>query len=107
MAGAYGIPELKSARRKFEFTEESVTLTDEFDFDSNDTITERIASLQKPISVSDGIIELSDTKIVYDADAVSEVSVITEPLTRGDAKEYYLIDFKLSSGKTRFTATVI
>ena len=107
MAGAYGIPALKSAKRSFEFTDSSVTLTDEFDFASDEAITERIATLQKPITISNGIIELDNTKILYDADAVAEVSVITEPIARGDAKEFYLIDFKLRSGKTRFTATVI
>ena len=107
MAGAYGIPELKSARRTFVLSEDRIKLTDEFVFESDEPITERITTLQRPVSTEGGVIELENTKILYDEGAVEEININTEPLTRGDAKEYYLIDFKLRSGAKSFTATVI
>lgn len=61
----YGIPELKALKRSFEFTSDSVILTDEYDMPKDFTFTERFVSFIEPV-IGDGEITVGKATIKFD-----------------------------------------
>ena len=101
-AGAYGDENVKKIERSFSFTDETVTLTDKFDYSGNAPITERMISNFKP-EIKDGEVIIDDLVLKYSSDEIAEVNV-SEATT---SKNFllYLIDFVLQDGKNKATFT--
>ena len=103
IAGAYGIDELKSIARSFDFTDDTVTLTDTFEYCGSGDITERLVTFIAPVTEKTGVVVLEDTEISYDSDTC-ELSVVNEKTASG--VPIYFVDFKLKCGVRKFTCTV-
>lgn len=95
MQDAYDCDNLISLTRRFDFSENEVTLSDKFLFeDAQDNLTERITTLIEP-KVEDDEITVGEKKFIYDK-TKWELKVSSEDYTTiyGDRKAY-LIDFVL------------
>ena len=103
IAGAYPIPELHSAKRSFEFADDTVTLTDKFDYEGEGGIVERFVSLVKPELVGDGSIVIDGLTLTFDAEKATP-DFSEEPLN--STKAAYFTDLRLKSGVTEITVTV-
>lgn len=103
IAPAYRAEGLERIDRTFALSDESVTLTDRFDYTGNGPLVERIIALVAPIETTPGTLTLEDTALTYDASACT-LTVRTEPLSRGG--ECYLIDFTLRDGAREFNCTI-
>lgn len=101
IAEAYGVEELHSLIRRFDFTDNSVTLTDTFDYSGDGTITERFITLHEP-TIGDGEIRIADAVITFDKSVALPI-VSTEELSSGVC---YLIDFPLREGCNRFSISI-
>lgn len=104
IAGAYGIESLKSLRRRFELTEDTVTLTDEIDYRTEGSVTERLVSVVKPEIVRDGEITIGEAALSFDPQY--GVSITETCGTASHDPLVYLIDFTLPEGVTRFEITM-
>lgn len=103
ISGAYALDELKSLKRSFTFTDQTVTLTDEFDYTGNGAITERLVTLAMPEMTEEGEITVDGVRLNYDP-SVCTCEISSEKRLCGDV--CYFIDFTLNKGVTRFTCTV-
>ena len=104
IAGAYACEGLNSIRRSFSFTEDSVTMTDTFDYSGSGAIVDRIATLIAPvIDENAGKVIVSDTEIAYDP-AKCGVIVLNEQTTSG--APLYFIDFTLKNGSKEFVCEI-
>ena len=103
IAGAYGIEELKNAVRSFSFTEDTVTLCDEFVYEGSGDIVERMVTFIEPVIGENGKISLNDTVITYDPAACV---VDIEKTQTTNKTPLYFINFTLNSGVKKFVCTV-
>ena len=103
IAGAYGIEELTSLVRTFNFTDDEMKMTDSIVYSGNGTIVERLATFIEPAIEEKGKIVLEDTVVTYDPD-VCEVSVTPDKTTAG--AKLFFIDFKLCDGAREFNIVV-
>ena len=102
MAGAYGIPELKTLRRSFTLKQDSVTVTDEADYVGKGSVVSRFITLIKPEISDDGRITLGDATLTYNAQTC-RLSVSSEENARGPV---YKLDFELDGKERVFTCTI-
>ncbi len=70
IAGAYGIDELSSLKRSFSFTDETVTLRDEFCYSGNGEIVERFVSYE-PMTIEGNTVNVSGAVITFDPEKYS------------------------------------
>ena len=99
IAGAYGDESVKSIKRSFAFTDDFVTLRDEFSVTG--AIVERFITLIEP-KVSKGKIELDEVTLEYD-NSLGTCSVRTAPSGRALT---YLIDISLNAGVDTFEMNI-
>ena len=99
IAGAYECPGLESIRRSFTLGDDTVILTDEFDYSGDGEIVERIVTLFEPC-VGDGVVTVEDVEVKFDPTECS-VSVGSEVSEHGHT--CYFIDFMLRDGVRRFS----
>ena len=104
LAGAYEIDGLKSIRRSFSFTDDSVTLTDDFSYSGEGDIIERIVSFHPITLMSEGKVAIKDAIVTYDPSKY-EVKTESEKCLFRDAVANYL-DFKLKDGVFNFNITI-
>ena len=103
-AGAWGLPQLKSLKRVFEWDEDSVTLTDTFE-GSVSSVTERFVTLVKP-RFENGLLRIGSLTAPLEGCSVTEKSYrphVGAP--EGDDTPVYLIDVPLKPGERRFSVT--
>lgn len=105
IAPAYGISSVRKINRAFGFTEDTVTLRDEFVIENNENvdITERFVTLIKPDVMSCGKVCVGDAVMTFDPTSVS-LSIGNEVRERGDI--CYFIDFKLKNNVREFTVEI-
>ena len=102
IAGAYADEKVKSIVRSFTTTDTEVNLKDSFDYEGEDSITERFTTFFEP-ELGDGVIKIGTGEFYYDASLyVPSVSsmVTSKKLT------IYFIDFKLNSDCKNFEITL-
>lgn len=104
IAGAYGTEELAGLVRRFEFTEDTITLSDTFNYRGDGKLVDRIVTLIAPVTDESGKIVLEDTVITYDAEKV-ELDVASEKNTSGESTLYFM-DFTLKDGVREFICTI-
>jgi len=102
ISGAYDCPELKALKRSFVTKEDSVILTDEFEYTGEGVITERFITSIKPEIEDDRIIIAEG--VVYFDNTVAK-PYITEEVT-GKGVIYYLINFDIDKDTKSFTITL-
>ncbi|MBE6609897.1 MAG: hypothetical protein E7634_04445 [Ruminococcaceae bacterium] len=102
IAGAYKCEGLDSIKRSFAFTNDTVTLTDEFVYSGAGEIVDRIVTLFEP-KVDGCTVTVEDVTVTFDP-ALCDVSVNSEIRERKDT--CYFIDFKLKPGVRKFTCTI-
>ena len=102
IAGAYGLEELESIRRSFAFTNDTVTLTDEFVYSGAGDIVDRIVTLFEP-RVNGDTVTVEDVTIRFDT-TVCSVAVSSEVRENGGV--CYFIDFKLNPGNNKFVCEI-
>jgi hypothetical protein len=103
IAPAYRAEGLARIDRTFALSEESVTLTDRFDYTGRAPLVERLISLVAPVEGAPGTLVLEDTTLTYDA-SVCSLSIRTEPLSRGGV--CYVMDFELNDGGREFACSI-
>ena len=103
IAGAYEIEGLNSLVRAFSWNDNTVTVTDTYDYTGEGDIVERFVSFIQPVSEKAGEVTVSDVTVNYDP-AVCELTLGSEGL-EGNRGTLYFIDLKLKKGVTEFTAT--
>lgn len=99
IAGAYGDESVKSIKRSFSFTDNTVTLNDKFVYTGNEKITDRLSLKEKP-SVNGSVVTAGELKITFDEN-VAEV-VLSETKTSKDITVYFA-DFVLKSESDEIT----
>ncbi len=102
MAKAYDIDGLESLHREYVADENSVTITDKFDYSGSDTITERFVCRYAPI-VENGVAKIADATLEYDA-SLATVDV-TEEMTTTNYK-IYMLDFHLNPSVREFKVVI-
>ena len=105
IAGAYNVEGLESAKRSFSFTDDSVTLSDEFVYSGNGDIVERMVSYHPITLEADGVARIKDALVTYDAEKY-EVSLNREKCTFKDNVFVNYLDFKLKNGVYNFKAII-
>jgi len=103
IAGAYKCPGLESILRSFSFTEDSVTMEDNFTYSGCGAIIERLVSTEEPKLLRPGHIAVGDSVISYDPEECN--CTFSVETTTKDA-QCFLIDFTLRSGVRRFSFTI-
>ncbi len=98
IAGAYKCEGLESIKRSFSFTNDTVTLTDDFVYSGAGEIVERIVTLFEP-KIEGNTITVEDVTITFDP-AICSVSVNTETRERKDT--CYMLDFTLNKDVKKF-----
>ena len=99
IAGAYGDENVKSIKRSFSFTDNTITLNDKFVYTGSEKITDRLALKVKPELVN-GTVVAGDLTVKFDDDT-AEV-VLSETQTSKN-KPVYFADFVLKEGKDEIT----
>lgn len=102
MAPAYALPDLKSLKRSFTVTEDTVTVHDAFDYEGNETIIERFVLLDKA-ELSDGVIKTKNTVATFDNSLCQSAGTFEVQLS---GHSYYLVDIALKVGVKEFTLTI-
>ncbi|MBR2965121.1 MAG: heparinase II/III family protein [Clostridia bacterium] len=102
IAGAYGCEGLKSIKRSFAFTEDTVTLTDEFVYSGEGDIVDRIVTLTEP-KINAETVEVDGVTITFDPSAC-KATVNSEVRENGEV--CYFIDFKLNFGVRKFACEI-
>ena len=102
IGGAYPISELKSLVRSFSFAEESVTLTDCYDYRGEGDIVERFITLVEPEQVRSGEIRVDGVTMTYDPGKCDTVFSY-EPISLEE--KAYFIDLKLRRSASEITVT--
>ena len=108
MKGGYDIDTLTSLVRDFECFEDSVRLTDTYEFSETPTsVTERFVSLL-PIEEKDGALLCGDSVLVFDRDAF-DISFGSEVVSRkrSPKETVYYVDLCLKNPKKQFELTFI
>ena len=104
IAGAYKVEGLNSVVRTFSFTDEAVTLTDEFDYDGEGEIIDRLVSFHQIEKVAEGELKIKAATVKYDPDKY-ELVIEKEQCRFRDTFVNYAT-FKLKDGVTEFTVTM-
>ena len=104
IAGAYKVEGLNSIKRSFSFTEETVTLTDEFDYTGEGEIIDRLVSFHDIEKIEDGKIKIKGAIVEYDPDKY-ELTIEKEQCRFKDLFAKYAT-FKLKPGVKTFTVTM-
>ena len=104
IAGAYKVEGLNSIKRSFSFTEDSVTLTDEFDYTGEGEIVDRLVSMHEIEKVAEGELKFKDATVYYDPDKY-ELVIEKEKCPFTEQYEKYAT-FKLKEGVKTFTVTM-
>lgn len=104
IAGAYNVEGLESIVRSFSFTEDSVTLTDEFVYTGEGEILDRIVSYHDIEKVEDGVLRIKAATVKYDPDKY-ELTIESENSRFSSAVGKYAT-FKLKPGVKTFTVTI-
>ena len=104
IAGAYKVEGLNSIKRSFTFTEDAVTLTDEFDYTGEGEIIDRLVSFHEIEKIEDGKIKIKDAIVTYDPDKY-ELTIEKEQCRFKDVFAKYAT-FKLKPGVKTFTVTM-
>ena len=104
IAGAYRVEGLNSIERTFSFTEDTVTLTDKFDYTGQGEIIDRLVSYHEIEKVKDGEIKFKDATVTYDPDKY-ELTLEREKCPFSEVYIKYAT-FKLKEGVTEFTVTM-
>ena len=99
IAGAYKCEGLDSIKRAFSFTDETVTMTDEFVYAGAGEIVDRIVTLYQP-KIDGDTVTVEDVTIKFDP-SVCDAVINSETRLRKDV--CYFIDFKLKPGVKKFT----
>ncbi|MBQ9117504.1 MAG: heparinase II/III family protein [Clostridia bacterium] len=94
IAGAYGVDELKSLVRTVRCEEDAVILRDNYDYDGNGELIDRLATFVKPVVKTDGQIRLGSIDVLFDPE-ICELSLGSEP--RNETADLYFIDLKLKN----------
>ena len=108
-ARAYNNPKVKQLDRSYDFKENGVWVTDEFDYEG-DVIVERFLSAIPPVIV-DGKIHIEDVVFTASDDIVPEIKIEKHHnhIQRPGWPEYtdvYCMDYTLPKGKRTFTLKV-
>ncbi len=103
IAGAYEVEGLNSIKRSFSFTDDSVTLTDKFDYTGSEKIVEKLVSLVKP-EICDGYVKIDEACAYFDEN-VCDVEVICEERAE-NLGEAYIVAFTLKDGVKEFTVNI-
>ena len=98
ISSAYGNEKINSLTRRFDLTDDGVALTDEFDFKSDLSVTERFISLLEPKTVCEGVLEIDGTHLLYDAD----ICTLSISRDASPQNECYAIDFSVKPGVREF-----
>lgn len=104
IAGAYNVEGLESVKRSFSFTDETVTLTDEFVYTGEGDIVDRLVSFHDIEKVKDGEIKFKTATVTYDPEKY-ELTLENEKCPFADIYIKYA-SFKLKPGVTAFTVTI-
>ena len=99
IAGAYALDELKSLKRVFTLKEDTVTVTDEFDYTGNGELIDRVVTTLEP-KLGDGTVTAGIGELVYDP-SECEVALSSEKTSRGAT--VWFIDLKLKDGVNKIT----
>ena len=99
LAGAYGLPQLKSLRRSFTVAESGVTLTDEIETDL--PITERLVATEMP-KAEPGRLTFCDAAVTFTPAVMPRVQQVEEAV-EGGTQTLFLIDMPLPTGTEVFT----
>ena len=102
IAGAYPDENVNSIYRTFKATDDSITLTDCFEYSGNESITEIFPTLFKP-EIGDGVVTIGDGALYYDAALYTPT--ISSTVT-SKKHELYFVEFKLDSGCKKFEMTL-
>jgi hypothetical protein len=100
IANAYDVPDLKSLKREFTLSDDSVSLTDTFDYVGEESITERFVSFIKP-EICDGYVAIDSASIIYSLGEPTVSSVVDSK-----KRNVYFIDFKLPANTQKFTVII-
>ena len=104
MAGSYGLEELTKLVRSFSFTDDTVTLTDTYEYTGEGEIVDRMVTLVAPVTDEKaGKVVLEDTEITYDPEKC-ELKVNKQISTASTL--LYMLDFTLKSGVREFAAEI-
>ena len=105
----YNVPGVNSLSRSFSFTEDTVTLTDTYDYTGTVPATERLITNIKP-EIKDGCLYLDDVCLILGSAAT--LNVVEQPYfdqfpdAEGKfARTCYCLDYTLPEGETRFELT--
>ena len=104
IAGAYKVEGLNSVKRSFSFTDDTVTLTDEFDYTGEGEIIDRLVSYHEIEKIADGEVKFKDATVTYDPDKY-ELVIEKEQCRFKDTFAKYAT-FKLKPGVKTFTVTI-
>lgn len=102
IASAYECEELTALRRTFSFTENSVTLADEFEYSGDGEIIERLVTLIEP-KINENTVTIEDTTVEFDP-TTCRVAISSEERERGGI--CYFIDFILNGDVHRFECRI-
>ena len=100
-ADAYGIAHLASVCRKFTFEDDSVTLTDSFDYSGDGDIVERFVTFIEPRVIENTVILDECTMILPGG---SDVNISTK--TVKNKKLLYIIDVTVLANKESFSCKI-
>ena len=105
MAGAYKVEGLKSLRRSFVCAQDSVKLTDTYEYEGEGELVERFVSLEEPSLKEAGVLLIDEAELRFDPD-VCTIKVTHTSGTSGGNKDVYLIDFALNQGVRSFSCEI-
>lgn len=101
IAGAYGLENLKCAKRVFTFDDEKVKVSDSFCYDGS--ITERLIIMSKPVVEGCGKITAEKLELTYDG-TKCKVEITENKTSRNET--YYATDFILNDGVREFEISI-
>jgi hypothetical protein len=104
IAGAYKVEGLESIKRSFSFTDETVTLTDEFVYTGEGDIIDRLVSYHEIEKIEEGKVKFKDAIVTYDPDKY-ELTIEKEKCPFSEVYIKYAT-FKLKPGVTTFSVTM-
>lgn len=102
-AGAYHCDGLNSLKRSFSFTDDAVTLIDNFDYFGSGEIVDRIVTLIEPTLKDEHTVVVDCAEITFDP-SICDCVISSEERERKDL--CYMIDFKLKNGVNKFSCTI-
>ena len=102
IAGAYNVEGLNSIVRSFSFTNDTVTLSDKFDYQGSEKVIDRLITTYEP-KVNGNKIQIRDTEVTFD-DSICTLEINSEERTsKGTC---YYLDFTLNDLSKPFMVTI-